>query len=75
MNIIKEETSEFSMKDYYKVLKYLPKSRVDRQEPCQFEKLVVKGSNIIIPTIHRDFNGTDSVQLFLNCNWFNILFQ
>lgn len=72
MNIIKEETSEFSMKDYYKVLKYLPKSRVDRQEPCQFEKLVVKGSNIIIPTIHRDFNGTDSVQLFLNCHDVNI---
>ena len=63
-----EETSNFTMVDFYKVLKYLPKSRVDRQEPCDFQKIIVEEDKVVIPTIHRDFNGTDNVQLFLNCH-------
>ena len=62
------ETSTFSMTDYYKVLKYLPKSRVDRQEPCEISTLVVDGTDVILPTIHYDFNGTDDIQLFVNCH-------
>ena len=62
------ETSKFSMTDYYKVLKYLPKSRVDRQEPCNISSLVVDGTSVVLPTIHYDFNGTDDIQLFVNCH-------
>ena len=64
-----EETSNFSMKDYYKVLKYLYNSRVDRQQPVDLDNSVfVEGNNIVIPTIHKDFDGIDTVQLFLNCH-------
>ena len=63
------ETSNFSMKDYYKVLKYLYSSRVDRQEPVEFnETIVVDGDTVVLPTIHGDFHGIDFVQLFLNCH-------
>ena len=60
----------FTMKDYYKVLSYLPKSRVDRQEPLALSsKSVVRNrSNIVLPTIHQDFAGTDIVELYINCN-------
>lgn len=60
----------FTMKDYYKVLSYLPKSRVDRQEPLALNsKSVVRNrSSIVLPTIHQDFAGTDIVELYINCN-------
>ena len=32
-----------NMSDFYKVLKYLPKARVDRQEPCVFNSIFVDG--------------------------------
>lgn len=63
-----DKTSEFSMKDFYKVLRYIPKARVDRQEPCEFEEYIVEGERAVLKTIHGDFNGTDNVQLYLNCH-------
>lgn len=63
------ETSDFSMKDYYKVLKYLYNSRVDRQIPVDFkEPIFVEGNSIVMSTIHPDFDGIDTIQLFLNCH-------
>lgn len=68
-----EETSNFSMKDYYKVLKYLYNSNVDRQTPVEFnESFIVKGDFVVLPTIHKDFNSIDNVQLFLNCHGVNV---
>lgn len=60
----------FTMKDFYRVLSYLPKSRVDRQEPLALHsKSVVRNrSSIVLPTIHQDFAGTDIVELYINCN-------
>lgn len=60
----------FIMEDYYKVLSYLPKSRVDRQEPLDLKsKSVVRNrSTLVLPTIHQDFQGTDTIELYINCN-------
>jgi hypothetical protein len=66
---LEEETSNFTMKDVYKVLRYLAFSKVDRQIPVDFEKSIfVDGDSVVLPTIHGDFNGTDLVQVFLNCH-------
>lgn len=68
-NNLEEETSDFTMLDVYKVLRYLPYSKVDRQIPCNFDKSVfVDGESVVLPTIHGDFNGSDIVQVFLNCH-------
>ena len=63
------ESPMFNMEDYYKVLSYLPKSRVDRQEPLGFDHPlnVLHRTKLIRPTIHQDFNGTDVVELYINC--------
>lgn len=65
-----DKTSKFLMKDCYKVLSYLPKSRVDRQEPLNLiSKSVVRNrSDIVLKTIHQDFDGTDTAELYINCN-------
>jgi hypothetical protein len=64
------KSPNFNMEDFYKVLSYLPKSRVDRQEPLDLKsKSVVRNRQVLIlPTIHQDFNGTDTVELYINCN-------
>ena len=61
---------KFTMKDYYKVLKYLPKSRVDRQEPLNLnsKSVMYNRRELVLPTIHQDFDGTDIVELYINCN-------
>ena len=70
---IEEETSKFTMRDYYKVLKYVYNSRVDRQTPVDFDESVfVKGDSVVLPTIHNDFNGIDYVQVFVNCHGVNV---
>ena len=70
---LEEETSNFSMSDVYKVLRYLPNSKVDRQLPVDFSKSVfVDGDCVVFPTIHGDFNGSDLVQVFLNCHDVNV---
>lgn len=68
MSIIEEETSKFNMSDFYKVLKWIPRSKVDRQEPCKFDELIVVNDNIVVPTIYEEFNGIDEVQVFINFN-------
>ena len=67
---MEKKSPNFLMEDYYKVLSYLPKSRVDRQEPLTLRsKSVVRNrSEIVLPTIHQDFNGTDTAELYINCN-------
>ena len=67
---MEKKSPKFVMEDYYKVLSYLPKSRVDRQEPLALRsKSVVRNrSEIVLKTIHQDFNGTDTVELYINCN-------
>ncbi|MBR3139651.1 MAG: hypothetical protein IKF11_02130, partial [Methanobrevibacter sp.] len=63
-----EETSKYSMSDFYKVLKWIPRSKVDRQEPCDFDEVVVDGESIVLPTIYEEFNGIDEVFVFINFN-------
>ncbi len=66
---LKRETSDFTMSDIYKVLRYLPYSKVDRQMPVELnESVFVEGKSIVLPTIHGDFNNSDIVQVFLNCH-------
>lgn len=66
---ITEETSNYSMSDFYKVLKWIPRSKVDRQEPCDFdEEVVVSGESVVLPTIYEEFNGIDDVFVFINFN-------
>lgn len=74
MNVnVEEETSNFSMKDVYMVLRYLAFSKVDRQVPVDFEQSIfVDGDCVVMPTIHGDFNGSDIVQVFLNCHGVNV---
>ena len=68
-NDLEGETSDFSMSDVYKVLRYLPYSKVDRQMPVDLDESVfVEGTTCVLPTIHGDFNGSDLVQVFLNCH-------
>ena len=62
------ETSDYSMSDFYKVLKWIPRSVVDRQEPVKVSKEVVVGDSIVLPTIYEEFNGIDDVQVFINFN-------
>lgn len=63
------KTSNFSMSDFYKVMKWIPRSKVDRQEPVDFDKdFIVNGSDIVFETIHEEFNGIDYVQIFINFN-------
>lgn len=67
-----EETSKYSMSDFYKVLKWIPRSKVDRQEPVCVSDEVVAGSSIVLPTIYEEFNGIDEVQVFINFGGVNI---
>lgn len=65
---MEENASKFKMSDYYKVLRYLYEAKVDRQEPCNFENLIVKSDKLVVQTIAQDFNGIDYVEVFLNCH-------
>jgi len=64
-----DKTSKFTMSDYYKVLEYLPKARVDRQMPVDFEHdVLVDGDSIVLPLLYAEFEGIDYVQVFVNCH-------
>lgn len=65
---IDSKTSDYSMSDFYKVLKWIPRSKVDRQEPVVVSNEIVTGEHIVLPTIHEEFNGIDDVQVFINFN-------
>lgn len=65
--MIADKTSAYSMSDFYKVLEWIPRSKVDRQEPVDFgEVFVVNGESVVLPTIYEEFNGIDFVQVFIN---------
>ena len=65
MNVV-EKTSNYSMSDFYKVLKWIPRSKVDRQFPVAVDNIVVDGDCVVMPTIYEEFNGIDEVQFFIN---------
>lgn len=66
------ETSTYSMSDFYKVLKWLPRSKVDRQFPTAIDDVIVEGDSLVIPTIYEEFNGIDEVQFFINFHGVNV---
>ena len=66
--MIFSRNSTFTMIDFYKVLSWLPSSNVDREEPVDFTSETVQGESIVFPTIHQDFEGSDYVQVYLNCH-------
>ena len=67
--IEEDKTSKFTMSDYYKVLEYLPRARVDRQEPVDFkDDVFVEGDSVVLPLIYAEFEGIDYVQVFINCH-------
>lgn len=73
MDDVIEETSKYSMSDFYKVLKWLPRSKVDRQFPVAIDSsLFVDGDSIVLPTIYEEFNGIDYVQFFINFHGVNV---
>jgi len=61
-----EETSTYTMEDYYKLLKWIPRSKVDRQEPCDLTDITVNDTNLVLPVIYPEFNGIDEVLVFIN---------
>lgn len=70
MSDINLETSKYSMSDFYKVLKWIPRSKVDRQEPCK--EIVYESDYVVCPTIYEEFNGIDEVLVFINFNGTNV---
>lgn len=68
MSNIDVETSKYSMSDFYKVLKWIPRSKVDRQEPVNVKDIVFHDEYVVIPTIYEEFNGIDEVLVFINFN-------
>lgn len=60
------------MTDFYKVLKWIPRSKVDRQEPCLVSDDLISGDSVVYPTIYEEFNGIDEVQVFTNFNGFDV---
>lgn len=66
------KTSDYSMSDFYKVLKWIPRSLVDRQEPVIVSDELINGENVVFPTIYEEFNGIDEVQIFINFNNCNV---
>jgi len=68
MSDIDVETSKYSMSDFYKVLKWIPRSKVDRQEPCNVKDASYFDDYVVIPTVYEEFNGIDEVQVFINFN-------
>ena len=72
MSDINLETSKYSMSDFYKVLKWIPRSVVDRQEPVNLNEIVFDTDHIVCPTIYEEFNGIDEVLVFINFNGVNV---
>lgn len=66
MDNVLGETSKYSMSDFYKVLKWIPRSKVDRQFPVAVDNVIVDGDCVVLPTIYEEFNGIDEVQFFIN---------
>lgn len=62
------KSSSYSMIDFYKVMEWIPRSRVDRQEPCDLDSIIFEDDAIVIPTVYEEFDGVDEVQFFINFN-------
>ena len=63
---MENETNNFTMSDFYKVLKWIPRSKVDRQEPVEDKEVSITGESVVFPTIYEEFNGIDEVLVFIN---------
>ena len=57
---------DYSMEDCYKVMHYLPYSKLDRQMPIKLPTEVIVEDNQVFPTIHKDFEGVDFIQIYVN---------
>lgn len=49
--------SNFTMADCYEVLDWIPRSKVDRQEPVNISEISVSGTDVVLPTIYKEFDG------------------
>ena len=58
--------TDFTMSDCYEVLDWIPRSKVDRQEPVEISEVIVEGSDVVLPTIYEEFDGIDLVQIYAN---------
>lgn len=58
--------SNFTMADCYEVLDWIPRSKVDRQEPVNISEISVSGTDVVLPTIYKEFDGIDLVQIYIN---------
>ena len=57
---------DYSMEDCYRVMHYLPYSKLDRQMPLPIHKPVTVETKKKFFTIHKDFEGVDFIQIYVN---------
>ena len=57
---------DYSMEDCYRVMHYLPYSKLDRQMPIELQNDVLVEDKETFSTIHKDFEGVDFIQIFVN---------
>ena len=57
---------DYSMEDCYKVMHYLPYSKLDRQMPIELPTEVFVEDKQTFTTIHKDFEGVDFIQIYVN---------
>ena len=60
------KSPRYSMSDYYEVLDWIPRSKVDRQYPVDISEVIVDGDDVVLPTIYSEFDGIDLVQIYIN---------
>ena len=57
---------DYSMEDCYRVMHYLPYSKLDRQMPVCLPADVIVEDKESFSTIHKDFEGVDFIQVYVN---------
>lgn len=57
---------DYSMEDCYKVMHYLPYSKLDRQMPIELPKEIIVENKQTFTTIYKDFEGVDFIQIYVN---------
>ena len=57
---------DYSMEDCYRVMHYLPYSKLDRQMPIKLPTNVIVNRKQLFTTIHKDFEGVDFIQIYVN---------
>lgn len=57
---------DYSMEDCYRVMHYLPYSKLDRQMPVCIPTDIIVEDKESFSTIHKDFEGVDFIQVYVN---------